>query len=240
MERAVHDLVTYIYEQVVQMLAEKGFVGNYINGTHVRGLLPTSAIPDHASSHQNGGGDEVSVAGLSGELADQQKVKDHDHSGDAGDGAAFDAANLGCGAASDGQVLMADGSGGAAWEYAFTPLTTALTSTSWDGDAHSTEDWTGIDLSATFTGVPARIRAVLLAVQIKDSGSTGASPLIAFGPNAAAPAAATLSCANLPNDENAYGTFVIPCDANGDISYMITATGASTLDVSLWIWGYWL
>ncbi len=33
---------------------------------------PTS----HASSHQNGGGDEISVAGLSGELADPQPAKD--------------------------------------------------------------------------------------------------------------------------------------------------------------------
>lgn len=40
----------------------------------------------------------------------------HDHSGDAGDGGTFDAANLTSGAATDGQVLTADGSGGAAWE----------------------------------------------------------------------------------------------------------------------------
>mgnify|MGYP001287929233 CR=1 FL=1 len=41
---------------------------------------------------------------------------DHDHSGDAGDGGTFDAANLTSGAATDGQVLTADGAGGAAWE----------------------------------------------------------------------------------------------------------------------------
>jgi len=33
----------------------------------------------HATSHQNGGADEISVAGLSGELADPQPPKDHDH-----------------------------------------------------------------------------------------------------------------------------------------------------------------
>lgn len=33
----------------------------------------------HAASHQDGGGDEISVADLSGELADLQKVKDHTH-----------------------------------------------------------------------------------------------------------------------------------------------------------------
>jgi len=35
----------------------------------------------HASSHQNGGGDEISVAGLSGELADNQPPKAHNLAG---------------------------------------------------------------------------------------------------------------------------------------------------------------
>jgi hypothetical protein len=43
-------------------------------------------------------------------------LADHDHSGDDGDGGAFDAANLESGAATDGQVLTADGAGGAAWD----------------------------------------------------------------------------------------------------------------------------
>lgn len=51
------------------------------------------------------------VAGGSGGL-----LGDHDHSGDAGDGGTFNAANLTSGAATDGQVLTADGAGGAAWE----------------------------------------------------------------------------------------------------------------------------
>jgi len=58
---------------------------------------------------------------------------DHDHSGDAGDGGTFDAANLTSGASTDGQVLTSDGAGGAAWEDAaagggadeFTDLTDA-------------------------------------------------------------------------------------------------------------------
>jgi len=41
---------------------------------------------------------------------------DHDHSGDAGDGGTFDAANLTAGASTDGQVLTSDGAGGGAWE----------------------------------------------------------------------------------------------------------------------------
>ncbi|NLF03312.1 MAG: hypothetical protein GX601_20300, partial [Anaerolineales bacterium] len=50
--------------------------------------------------------------------ADVTTLADHDHSGDAGDGGTFDAANLTSGAATDGQVLTADGAGNAAWEDA--------------------------------------------------------------------------------------------------------------------------
>lgn len=35
---------------------------------------PASGLPDHASRHQNGGADEIDVTGLSGLLADAQKV----------------------------------------------------------------------------------------------------------------------------------------------------------------------
>ncbi len=68
-------------------------------------------------------------------------LPDHDHSGDAGDGAAFDAANLTSGTATATHVLTADGSGGAAWaagggspdaaDVTYTPTTAA----DWDGSA---------------------------------------------------------------------------------------------------------
>lgn len=45
-------------------------------------------------------------------------LANHDHSGDAGDGGTFDAANLTSGASTDGQVLTSDGVGGSAWEDA--------------------------------------------------------------------------------------------------------------------------
>ncbi len=61
---------------------------------------------------------DLGAGGAAGALAN------HDHSGDAGDGGTFDAANLASSAATDGQVLTADGSGGAAWEDApGSPLT---------------------------------------------------------------------------------------------------------------------
>lgn len=51
-----------------------------------------------------------------GPLTGATALADHDHSGDAGDGGTFGAANLTSGAAADGHVLTADGAGGAAWE----------------------------------------------------------------------------------------------------------------------------
>jgi hypothetical protein len=44
--------------------------------TDVTGALPAANIGTHASDHQNGGGDEISVLGLSGLLADDQHVLD--------------------------------------------------------------------------------------------------------------------------------------------------------------------
>jgi len=42
------------------------------------------------------------------------------------------------------------------------------------------------------------------------------------------------------NDRQARGMMIIPCDANGDIYYQITASGAGTMDVFVQIWGYWI
>lgn len=60
-------------------------------------------------------------------LAISATITDHDHSGDAGDGGTFDAANLTSGAADDGHVLTADGAGGAAWEAPSGGMTNPMT-----------------------------------------------------------------------------------------------------------------
>lgn len=49
----------------------------------------SGAVAPHASSHENGGGDEISVAGLSGELADAQTPKTHASSHHSGGGDAL-------------------------------------------------------------------------------------------------------------------------------------------------------
>lgn len=139
-------IIASLKKWLIEQLDLRGIGTRFISGSVIRGDIPVESVPAHASthqntgsdeisvaglsglladaqtplahaaSHQNAGSDEISVAGLSGLLADQQTPVNHDHSGDAGDGGTFDAANLTSGAAADGTVLTADGAGGAAWE----------------------------------------------------------------------------------------------------------------------------
>ena len=127
------------------------------------------------------------------------------------------------------------------WESGkFIALTTPLTSTSWDGDARSTTAKTLIDLSAVF-GVPAGVKAILVRMAARDSGSyANAGLYISLSPTNAAGGPAILRPAGIVNDVYTDGMFIVPCDANGDIYYQIVASGAGTLDGILQVWGYWL
>jgi hypothetical protein len=122
----------------------------------------------------------------------------------------------------------------------FIPLTTPLTSTAWDGDAHSTTAKTLIDLSAVF-GAPAGIKAVSVRIACRDSGSATTNNLYTLvGPeNTAGVTPVIARPSGLPNDYYAEAAGVCPCDTNGDIYYQIAASGAGTMDVHLQIWGYW-
>jgi len=120
------------------------------------------------------------------------------------------------------------------WHY----LTTPLTSTSWDGDAYSTTAKTKIDLSAVF-GVPAGVKAVLVHVVIRDEGSAANDCYINLAPNDTAGQGLGTDCSGQANDSWERVTFDCPCDANGDIYYEISASGAGTMDVYLQIWGYY-
>lgn len=119
-------------------------------------------------------------------------------------------------------------------------LTTPLTSTAWDGDSFSTTGKTLIDLSSVF-GAPAGIKAVLLEVRARDSASSSSNCYIGFSQNDTANSWALV---NKPydqaNDTYRHVQGIVPCDANGDIYYQTFATGSGTLDVFIYIWGYWL
>lgn len=117
-------------------------------------------------------------------------------------------------------------------------LTTPRTSTSWDGDARSTTAKTLIDLSSVF-GAPAGIKAVLFNVALRDSGSAANECLISLSPSLNA-GGLSARCSGVANDKFTNACLVVPCDANGDVYYDITASGTGTMDVYLQIYGYWL
>ena len=120
------------------------------------------------------------------------------------------------------------------WTYLESPLT----STAWDGDARSTTAKTVIDLSAVF-GVPDNIKAVLLLVAVRDSASATTETYLILGPTISNFAGMGVEPHSV-NDRMQRETVVVPCNADGDIYYQISASGASTFDVWIQIWGYYI
>jgi len=121
----------------------------------------------------------------------------------------------------------------------FYPLTTPKTSTSWDGDSFSTTSKTLIDLSSVF-GVPAGVKAVYVQMAIRDSASSTTDAWIVLGADNTAGKGINFGCGGLANDMWARPAAIVPCNTDGDIYYQINASGTSTFDVYLLIWGYWL
>ena len=119
-------------------------------------------------------------------------------------------------------------------------LTTPLISTSWDGDSFSTTAKTKIDLSSVF-GAPAGIKAVLVRLVARDSGSSAGFCQLGLSPNSTADSVA-IQCylQGVANDVYVSANGIVPCDANGDVYYQIVASGSGTLDAIIEIWGYWL
>lgn len=124
----------------------------------------------------------------------------------------------------------------AGWTF----LTTPLTSTAWDGDSFSTTAKTLIDLSSVF-GVPAGVKAVLVRLTARDSGSSAGYCQLALSPNSTAGSVA-VQCylQGVANDVYVSANGIVPCDANGDVYYQVVASGSGTLDAFIEIWGYWL
>ena len=116
-------------------------------------------------------------------------------------------------------------------KQAFVPLTTPLTSTSWDGDSKGTGDRAIVDLSTVF-GVPAGVKAVLMSIQTQ---ADAANDYIRFGPNSTYTHA--LTCRTAVAGQIAHASGIVPCDANGDIYCYPSGTVEG---VYVWIWGYWL
>lgn len=117
-------------------------------------------------------------------------------------------------------------------------LTTALSSTSWDGDSFSTTGKTLIDLSDVF-GAPAGIKACLFVISLRDSASQTKECYFYIGATNVQYEGAGISCGYI-NDRWNRGTLLTTCDANGDVYYELVASGTNTMDIHLGIKGYWL
>ena len=115
--------------------------------------------------------------------------------------------------------------------YLFVPLTTPLTSTSWDGDTKTTADRAIVDLSAVF-GVPAGVKAVLMTIQTQ---ADAVNDYIRFGPSSTYNY--TLACRTQVAGVINQITGFVPCDSNGDVYCYPSGTVEG---VWVWIWGYWL
>ncbi len=125
--------------------------------------------------------------------------------------------------------------------YIFVPLTAGLTSTSFDGDSFPTTAKTEINLSTSF-GAPAGIKAILVKVSARDSGSYGADCYLIVSPNNTAGSGFDVRPWGRVNDTWETETLICPCNANGNIYYQVLATGGATatLESYISIWGYWI
>lgn len=124
--------------------------------------------------------------------------------------------------------------------YAYVPLATPLTSTSWDGDARSTTATTSIDTSVVF-GVPAGIKAALVRLIARDSGSHPQTNLhVTLSSSSDMLATPQLSVRPPGADILSENCDIVNCNANGDFYYTITASGSGTMDVWISIKGYFI
>lgn len=123
--------------------------------------------------------------------------------------------------------------------YIYVPLTTPLTSTSWDGDPRSDTAKTLIDLSAVF-GVPAGVAAISVDVALRDSGSGGTDCRFWLGDDNTATSGQAFVPMPVNDRFNFYAGSIVACNANGDVYYQVDASGAGTMDVWIYITGYWI
>lgn len=121
--------------------------------------------------------------------------------------------------------------------YRTVPLATPATSTSFDGDAFSDTAWTEIDLSTAF-GLPAAIKGVFARIGGRDSGSSGQRCYAALGGDGSSPAIIADISSGTTNDQPANGSGFVPCNGDGNIYYMVDASGTGTFDLWIEIYGY--
>lgn len=139
------------------------------------GTVRDAVIP-HASTHENGGSDEISVAGLSGDLADAQDPKAHASTHGSAGADTIDAGDLGGSGGTNGQFLQTDGTA-AQWGGLSGTALTLIESQSPSG-VSSADFTTGIDsdhrryIFEVTDIVPATDGEILQLQVSNDGGST--------------------------------------------------------------------
>ncbi len=128
--------------------------------------------------------------------------------------------------------------------YAFFPLMLPLAHSDFNGDSFSTTAKTEVAMrvSGKFFGLPADAKAALIKAVVQDSASAANDCYIILAPNNTAGSGIYYRCSGLTNDAKGGGTYVVPLtqDSPSKLYYQALASGATTLDVWLTVWGYWL
>ena len=122
--------------------------------------------------------------------------------------------------------------------FAYVPLQTPLTHSSWNGDAKSDVS-TSTALNLTTFGLPSNVVAVNVRLVARDSAALGTNNLwVSLGPSATY--YWQLSVRPVGNNIYAEANGVINTNGNSQIYYRINASGTNTMDVWLEIFGYWI
>ena len=128
-------------------------------------------------------------------------------------------------------------------EAGWTPhfLTTAYTNANFNGDSFSdVAANTKIENTDWSTTIPSDAKALMIYGQCRDSGSAATADLFfnLYTTAGGSTAAFAMTSSGAPNDSSAYGQAVVPC-TDGDVWYKCAASGADTMDVWLYCWGWW-
>ena len=115
------------------------------------------------------------------------------------------------------------------------------TNASFDGDSFSdVVVLTKIENTSWSTTVPADAKALIITGAARDSGSAAATALYfrIYSTSTATNPALTIWPSGVTNDARVGADGIVPC-TDGDIWYDVNASGASTMDVWLYVVGYW-
>jgi hypothetical protein len=128
-------------------------------------------------------------------------------------------------------------------EAGWTPhfLDEPYTNADFDGDSFSNVAvHTKIENTSWSTTIPSNARALMIRGDAKDSGSAANTTLYfrIYSTATATLPAFFLRPAGITNDAFTNNSGNVPC-TNGDIWYRVNASGASTMDVYLYVVGYW-